>query len=315
MPAKKIIITMGDPSGIGPEVLVKALSKGEIGKQNNFIVVGDGFVLNKIKGFKKLLGKIELIDLENVNRDGFSFGKISTEYGKASLEYIDKALDLINKEGVKALVTGPVNKESVASYKSDFSGQTGYLAKKTGSRKSAMLLGNDKMLLALVTQHIPLREVARRISIDKICEVIKLSSVFLKKFYHLRNPHIAVSGLNPHASDGGLIGDEEENIIKPAIREMRGKVKCSGPYPADTLLSLALGNKFDAVVVMYHDQALIPLKLTGKESGVNITLGLPFIRTSPLHGTAFDIAPKFKADPSSMISAIKMAQKLLSNAY
>ncbi|MDP1853263.1 MAG: 4-hydroxythreonine-4-phosphate dehydrogenase PdxA [Candidatus Omnitrophota bacterium] len=311
MSAKKIIITMGDPSGIGPEVTVKALSKGDIGKQNNFIIVGDVFVLSKIKGFKKLIGKIEMIDLKNVNHKDFSFGKTSVEYGKASLEYIDKALDLINDEGIKALVTGPVNKEAVALYKSGFSGQTGYLAEKTGSRKSAMLLTNDKMILALVTQHIPLREVAGQISVDKICEVIELTSVFLKKLYRIKNPHIAVSGLNPHASDSGLIGDEEENKIIPAIREMQGKIKCSGPYPADTLLSLALNNRFDAVVVMYHDQALIPLKLTGKESGVNITLGLPFIRTSPLHGTAFDIASKFKADPSSMISAIKTAQRLL----
>ncbi len=304
---------MGDPSGIGPEVVVKSLLNQRINKQARFIVVGDHFVLNKIKGFKHLEKDIELIDLENVGRKSFSFGKVKAEYGKAAIAYIDKALDLIKERGIKALVTAPVSKEAIALTNKDFSGQTGYLAKKTNAKHTAMLLVNDKLKVALVTQHIPLKDVAEKITTAKICEIIKLTSAFLKKFYHIKSPNIAISSINPHASDNGLIGDEEDAKIIPAIKRIKAQVNCHGPYPADTLFNLALANKFDAVIAMYHDQALIPLKITGKMSGVNITAGLPFIRVSPLHGTAFDIAGKNKANPSSMISAINISQKFLKN--
>lgn len=313
MTCKKIIITMGDPAGIGPEVVVKSLLSPRINKQTGFIVVGDQFVLNKIKGFQRLKKGIELIDLENVGRKDFSFGKVKAEYGKAAREYIDKALDLMKERGIKALVTAPVNKQAIALTDKDFSGQTGYLAEKTNAKETAMLLANDRLKVALVTQHIPLKAVAEKITSDKIFQVIKLTNSFLKKFYRLKHPQIALCGLNPHASDNGLIGNEEDGKIIPAIKRIKAQVACCGPWPADTLFSLALANKFDAVIAMYHDQALIPLKLSAKESGVNITIGLSFIRVSPLHGTAFDIAGKNKADPSSMISAINTAEKFLKN--
>lgn len=311
--AKTILITIGDPSGIGPEVAVKALLHSCLNRKTEFILIGDSFVLSKIKGFEKIKRRIELIDLKNVERKNFSFGKVRPEYGQAALEYLDTALDLIKQRGIKALVTAPVNKEAIAGAYKDFSGQTGYLAKKTRAQHTAMLLANERLKLALVTQHIPIKEVAGKITAEKICAVIRLTQSFLKKYYRIKNPHIAVAGLNPHASDNGLIGSEENTKIIPAIKRLKNKIRCSGPYPADSLLSLASGGKFDAVAVMYHDQALIALKLTGKESGVNVTLGLPFIRTSPLHGTAFDIAGKNIADPRSMICAIKTAQ-FLANA-
>lgn len=311
MNKQKIIITMGDPSGIGPEVTVKALLSRQIKKNANFILVGDSFVLNKIKGFARLKNKIKVINLANVNKKNFSFGMTRVEYGKASLDYIDVALALIKERGIKALVTAPVSKEAIASEKKGFSGQTGYLAAKTASQRTVMFLANDKLKLALVTQHIPLKDVSYVITAEKIREVIRLTNDFLKKYYRIKNPRIAISGLNPHASDNGLIGNEEKKKIIPAIQRLKYRINCSGPYPADSVFVKARENKFDAVVVMYHDQALIALKLTDKKSGVNITAGLPFIRVSPLHGTAFNIAGCDKADPSSMISAVNTAQDFL----
>lgn len=310
---------MGDPSGIGAEIIAKALLSSKLDKRVRFIVVGDRFVFEKaLKSHRAIeskrqsvqgMEKVEFVDLKNVDRENFSFGKVKREYGRAALEYIDAALAIIKKENILALVTAPVSKEAVSLCRKDFRGQTEYLAKKAHVRNFGMLLANDRLKIALVTRHISIKEVAKKITTKSICDTVKITAGLFKKFYKIINPRIVVCGLNPHASDNGLIGKEENSVIVPAINKLKKECRCSGPYPADTVFNLALSGKFDAVVAMYHDQALIALKITGKESGFNITMGLPFLRISPLHGTAFDIAGKCKADPSSMISAINFAQQ------
>ncbi|PIQ88389.1 MAG: 4-hydroxythreonine-4-phosphate dehydrogenase PdxA [Candidatus Omnitrophica bacterium CG11_big_fil_rev_8_21_14_0_20_42_13] len=311
----KIIITMGDPSGIGPEVVAKALRHPKFNRHVEFIVVGDKFVFDKVfPGYVFYRNPVEFIDLSNVERKKFSFGKIKPEYGKASLEYIDTALDLIKvRNNIGALVTAPVNKESVSLVSKEFYGHTEYLAMRTRVRNFAMLLVNNKFKIALVTRHASLESVARKINKENIRAVIRTCDKFFRKFYSINKPNIGVCALNPHASDHGLFGTEEQKIIIPALKNIGKRIRCRGPYPADTLFSLAQKSKFDVIVAMYHDQALIPLKLTDPKGAANITMGLPFTRTSPLHGTAMDIAGRNKADASSMISAIGHAANLFIN--
>ncbi len=313
--SKTIIITMGDPSGIGAEIIVRSLSVPGLVKGVRFIVVGDKFVFQKIQGFSHISNspKIEFIDLNNVNRRNFCFGKISSKYGAAAMEYVDVALDLVRQQQIKALVSAPVGKESIAKSMNDFRGQTEYLAAKCGISNFGMLLINDSLKLALVTRHLPLKDVADKITVNNIVQVARLTASFLKSYYLIKRPKIAICSLNPHASDGGLIGDEEKKKIIPAIKKLKFLIDCSGPYPADLILSRSQSKIADAIVVMYHDQALIPLKIDSKFNGVNITMGLPFIRTSPLHGTAYAIAGKNKANYLSMRYAINTAIKLAKN--
>jgi len=313
---KIVIITMGDPSGVGAEIIVRSLLNPGLVEGIRFIVVGDSFVFKKIPGFTRISNspKVEFIDLNNVSRRNFCFGKIRKEYGRAAIEYIDAALDLAGQQQLTALVNAPAGKESIAKSMDDFRGQTEYLAAKCGISNFGMLLVNDSLKLALVTRHLPLRDVAGKITVNNIAQVIKLTHSFLKSHYLIKRPKIAICSLNPHASDGGLIGDEEKKKIIPAIKKLKSLVDCWGPYPADLILSKPQSKTVDAIVVMYHDQALIPLKIGSKFNGVNITMGLPFIRTSPLHGTAYEIAGKNKANFLSMSQAINTAVKLAKNA-
>lgn len=311
---KTVIITMGDPSGIGPEIIAKSLLSHKISRRIKFVVIGDSFVFKKVIRHRNLSrANIEFVDLNNVCKKNFSFGKVKAEYGRAALEYIDVALNLMKKEDLKALVTAPVSKASIALINNNFFGQTEYLAAKSHTKHFAMLLANNKLKIALVSRHIPLKDVAKTITVEDICQTARLTNKFLKKFYLIREPDIAICSLNPHSGDNGLIGKEEITKIIPAVNRLKNSLKCFGPYPGDSLFDLALKDKVDAVVAMYHDQALIPLKITGMMHAVNITIGLPFVRTSPLHGVAFDIAGKNQADPSSMIVAINTVHTLLKN--
>lgn len=298
---------MGDPSGIGPEVISKALKIKEVLKLADFIVIGDAWVLEKNK-------KLVIIDLRNVSRKRFEFGKIKPAYGRASVQYLDKAIELLKDKKIDCLVTAPVNKKAINLAGYDFSGQTEYIANAFGVKDAVMMLVNKKLKVALVTRHIPLKDVAQCLSREKIGRTIFNTALGLKSFFAIGNPHISVCGLNPHASDNGVIGDEEKRLITPAIEKVRGRgVIADGPFPADTLFEKATNKKYDCVVCMYHDQGLIPLKLTGFLDAVNITLGLPFVRTSPGHGTAFDIAGKNRAHPSSFIEAVKAAIQCTKN--
>jgi len=305
----KIGITIGDPSGIGPEVTLKAIARLSSAQEKNIVIIGDSFVLSKISGFKKTNAR--LIDLQNVSRTNFAWGKISPCFGSAAKQYLDKALELLKRGAINCLVTAPVSKEAISLSGCKFSGHTEYLAQKTRTKQFAMMFYAGKLRVTLVTRHIPLNQVANKISPRNILESIMLTDSFLRKFLRIRNPRIVVCGLNPHAGEDGLLGKEEGRIIKPALAKARKYNRfIVGPLPGDTVFIPAHFKKFDAVIAMYHDQGMIPVKALAFDSCVNVTLGLPFIRTSPCHGTAFDIAGKNIADPSSMLSAIKLAASL-----
>ncbi|MCU0652171.1 MAG: 4-hydroxythreonine-4-phosphate dehydrogenase PdxA [Candidatus Omnitrophica bacterium] len=225
-----------------------------------------------------------------------------------SVEYLDKALELIRKKEIDCLVTAPISKEAINLAGFRYSGHTEYLESKTGSRDTVMMLLNKQLKFSLLTRHIPLRNVSQALRQKKLAKVIMLTRESLKKLFLIRSPRIVICGLNPHASDNGIIGSEENNIIKPAVEKLHRKIHyLNGPVSSDVAIKQAKDGIYDCVIAMYHDQALIPLKLLGDKEGVNLTLGLPFIRTSPLHGTAYDIAGKNCATPDSLIAAIKCA--------
>jgi 4-hydroxythreonine-4-phosphate dehydrogenase len=274
----RIGITLGDPAGIGPEVVAKALKSGRLNLHFDYEVIGNPRAKRRadaadwvVEGAKRCL-----------------------------------AGDLA------ALATAPITKELLHRAGYPFTGQTELLADLSHTKRFAMMLAGGPLRVALVTTHAPLRDVARLITGRKIIEVIELSHQICRRF-GVRRPRIAVAGLNPHAGEGGLLGAEERRIIGPAVkRAARRGIAVSGPYSADTLFYRAAHGEFDAVVAMYHDQGLAPFKLIAFDNGVNLTLGLPFIRTSPDHGTAPDIAGKGIARPDGMIAAINMAAQLVS---
>ena len=303
---------MGDPSGIGPEVVIKALADEQIRRLAHITVIGDYFVINKVKKLLNIDTEFSLIDLSNVPQNKFFLGKISGSSGKASMEYVDRALDMIKKKEADCLVTAPVNKSSVREGGiKDFEGHTEYISGKTLTKDFSMMFVGKFLKVSLVTRHMALKDVAESINMDKVYKTIMLTADCLKRFFGIESPRIGVAGLNPHAGDSGLFGSEEADIIIPAIKKALPGIKgLRGPIPADTIFYEALNGKFDAVISMYHDQALAPFKMLYFNDGVNLTIGLPFIRTSPDHGTAFDIAGKGVAGAESMKAAILLAAAL-----
>ncbi|MBI5417588.1 4-hydroxythreonine-4-phosphate dehydrogenase PdxA, partial [Candidatus Poribacteria bacterium] len=245
------------------------------------------------------------------NISQFKIGEINKMCGAASVEYILKTYDLLKKKSVQAMVTCPISKEAMSKAGFLYPGHTELLSKLTKTKKYAMMLAGEKLKVVLVTTHMAINKVSIAITKEKVEEKIKLTSEFFEKFLSVKKPKIAVSGLNPHSGEAGMFGNEEIKKITPAIENMKKKgIDVSGPYPADALFYKAHHGIYDAVIVMYHDQGLIPLKMLYMDSGVNITLGLPIIRTSPDHGTAFDIASKGIASPNSLISAIELASNM-----
>ncbi|MBU1999013.1 MAG: 4-hydroxythreonine-4-phosphate dehydrogenase PdxA [Candidatus Omnitrophota bacterium] len=305
----RVGITFGDPSGIGPEIIAKALE--HVAGRVNFTIIGDKRIFDYYKPSSPGLPDYKFIDLNNVERNNFCFGKVRAEYGKASIEYLDKALGLIKEKEIDCLVTCPISKEATGLSGFTHAGHTGYLAQKTGSAFAVMMLVNKSLRMALLTQHLALNDVTRSLNQRLVVKTIELTNFGLKQLFRINKPRIVVCALNPHASDNGLIGNEERLILKPALKRL--KISVSGPESADIAISKAYRGDYDAVIAIYHDQALIPLKLVDDRGGVNLTLGLDFIRTSPLHGTAFDIAGKNKASPVSLIEAIELAIKCTLN--
>ena len=310
----RVGITMGDPSGIGPAIICQALDR--LSGLAEFVVIGDKWVFQKAA---RLLGQkiphLTLIDLDNVRHNTFNFGKVRAAFGRASIEYLDEALESIDDNRIDCLVTGPISKEAIKLAGFSYRGHTEYFAERTNTKAPIMMLLNDRLRFSLVTRHIPLKEIPQALNRQKLAATISITREFLKNTFLINQPRIVVCGLNPHASDNGLIGREENRIIKPVIKLLNKKFKfLTGPLPADVAIYQASQAKFDCVIALYHDQALIPLKLSGADTGANITIGLPFIRTSPLHGTAFDISNNpCVANPSSLISAIKLAILCISN--
>jgi len=324
----RITITMGDPSGIGPEVILKALLQGDVYQICRPIVLGDINVLRMVS--KKLgplsfrtietpsevtgnPGLVDVISVSNLKRDSFIPGQPTVPGGKAMVDYIIKAVDF-NKDGqVSAMVTCPISKELMHKAGYRFDGHTELLANLTNTRDYGMMLANESLRVSLVTIHCALREVPQRLNKALILKTIRLTYRALENDFAIKKPHVAVAGLNPHAGEAGLFGLEDKEIIQPAVDEAKTEgLLVDGPFPADTIFYHAINGKFDAVVAMYHDQGLIPVKLLHFSDSVNITLGLPIVRTSVDHGTAYDIAGKGVADPSSLIAAIRMATKIAS---
>lgn len=326
----RIGITMGDLNGIGPEVVIKALMDTRMLTLVTPVIYGSARVLSF---YKKLL-KIEEFSYSPVKSKGqftsrsvnvvnswedvieITPGKPSRETGKAAFLAIKQACEDLKEGVIDALVTAPIDKHSIHSEEFPFKGHTEYLANYFNAQNSTMCMISERLRIALATEHIPLNKVASSINKELIQSKLQIIDQTLQKSFGISKPKIAVLGLNPHAGDGGLIGKEEEEIIIPAIQEMKNKGKLvSGPFPADGFFGSDSYRKFDAVLAMYHDQGLIPFKAIAFENGVNYTAGLPVIRTSPDHGTAYAIAGKNVASESSMREAIYLACDILKLVY
>jgi 4-hydroxythreonine-4-phosphate dehydrogenase len=308
----RVGLTIGDPAGIGPAIALKALKI--LGSQVDVTVIGSGLVLAKAAQILKIKHfGVKLIDLDNVNNKKFVFGKVSALNGKASLEYLDVALGLLWENKIDCLVTCPISKEAINLAGAKFSGHTEYFSASTGCKDLVMLLLNNKIKFSLVTRHVALSQVSSQLTKKNLAKNISDTIQGLREMFLIKKPKIVVCGINPHASDNGVIGTEENMIMVPVIKRLNKTIKQAviiGPLSADTAIVQAVKGGFDCVVSPYHDQALIALKLTDFDSGVNLTLGLPFVRTSPLHGTAFDIAKNpVVANPHSLVCAIKLAIK------
>ena len=342
MAQKKPIIgiSMGDPSGIGPEIVVKALAKKEIYKICKPLIVGDSnaikdalritsldLKINSISLVKKALfkfGTLDVYDLKNVNMAELKYGKVSAMAGNAAFQAIKKVIELAQNKEIDATVTGPINKESINMAGYHYAGHTEIYGHFTNTKDFTMLLAHENLRVVHVSTHVSLREACGRVKKDRIVKVIKLAYDACRKI-GIKDPRIGVAGLNPHAGESGMFGNEEIDEIIPAINEAKAlKINADGPIPPDSLFSKAKGGLYDVVVAMYHDQGHIPLKVVGfnwnekKQKwdsicGVNITLGLPIIRSSVDHGTAFGKAGKGTATELSMIHAIEYAVKMAIN--
>ncbi|HRK18605.1 MAG TPA: 4-hydroxythreonine-4-phosphate dehydrogenase PdxA [Hyphomicrobiaceae bacterium] len=316
-----LAITMGDPSGIGPEIVAKALADGDAG---HCVVLGSTSVIRaalemfaprrrvvNLKSIDDATGRPDRIEvLETCGGANFPTGKVSAESGRAAFAAIRTGIELSKSGRSSGLVTAPIHKEALAAAGIPFPGHTEMLAEFSGADRVAMMLANDAIRTVLVTIHCSLRD-----AIDRADHTAQMSAIRLAnegcRALGIENPRVAVAGLNPHAGEGGLFGREEIEIIAPAIKAARAEgIDASGPWPGDTVFMRARKGDFDVVVAQYHDQGLIPVKYLGVENGVNITLGLPFVRTSPDHGTAFDIAGRGIADASSLSLSIDYARRL-----
>lgn len=293
---------MGDGRGIGPEVILRALSMRSIRNLADYLIIGSLKTLRRHKRFGHVIsGKsgIGVLDVGSGNAD------------TVPVVYLDTALRLLKQKRADALVTGPVNKEVITKAGIKFIGHTEYLRDHTSSKNVAMMFVGKRLKVTVVTRHITLKSVSKRLTKEKIIDAVKLTHSFLKNNFKIRNPRIGVCALNPHAGENGVIGREEIDIIRPAINGLKRTITdIDGPLPADSAFNSLYRGKFDSLIAMYHDQAMIPVKMVGRESCVNVTLGLPFVRTSPVHGTAYDIAGRGIADPSGMIESIRLAAKL-----
>jgi 4-hydroxythreonine-4-phosphate dehydrogenase len=316
-----IAITVGDFNGIGPEIALKAAFHPSTRKICTPLLVGPLNVFEEVRKSLKIRGSVEKALLHKKSGsaipvfdvgDGLwadiQYGNITKAGGKNAGVALEKAVDLCVTGKAAAIVTAPVSKEAMRLAGYNFPGQTEMIALLSRSTRVVMMLVSSKMRVGLVTIHMPLRSVPESISTEKIVEKAKTIDDSLRRNFGIEQPSIAVLGLNPHAGEGGLLGSEEQDVITPAVDEIKkAGIHASGPFPADAFFGKHLFKSFDAILAMYHDQGLIPVKMSDFGTTVNFSAGLNVIRTSPGHGTAFDIAGKGKADISSMLEAIKLA--------
>ena len=314
---------MGEPAGISSEITLK-IWKNHRNKIDPFIFFGDPAHL--LKTCSKLKFKVPIKIINEINecfdifKNYLPVYKIElnqkVKFGTPSIKNSDKILNSINKvvkfaskKKISCIVTNPIEKNIIKKKERSFNGHTFYIAKLLNVKKPIMLLTSPKISVVPITQHLSLSKALKSINKNAIVFTTKITHKYLKIFFGKKNPRIAIASLNPHAGDGGIFGNEEKKIIIPAIKKIKKKnINVFGPYPADTIFNRKFSEKFDVIICMYHDQATMPIKIIDFENGVNVTLGLPIVRTSPDHGTALDIAGKGIASEKSLYASIKMSQ-------
>jgi len=330
-------ITIGDPGGIGPEICAKALNDPDIYTICRPLLIGDAAIMANAVSFCNLdlningcqdvsdgrfiPGTLDVLDLGNMPLAQLKHKTVTPAQGKAAFEYIDTVIRLALDKKIDGTVTGPINKAAINAAGFHYAGHTEIYGDKTGTTDFAMMLVDEDFRVTHVSTHVSLRQACDRVQTQRVLKVIQLTDLTLKRL-NIKTPRIAVAGLNPHCGEGGLFGDEDETEIFPAVKAARALgILAEGPMPADTVFSKMKGGMYDVVVVMYHDQGHIPAKLVGFQfdnktdtwgqmAGVNVTIGLPIVRTSVDHGTAFDRAGEGRANPQSMIEAIKLGAQL-----
>ncbi|MDR4317941.1 4-hydroxythreonine-4-phosphate dehydrogenase [Niallia circulans] len=321
-------ITMGDAAGVGPEIILKSLDKEEMYTISRPLVIGDSKILNRAKQFVNSDLAIQNISVEEINEITYDYGtvycldlnlldetlpvgKVAPEAGNAAFQYLAKAIELAKENKIHAICTAPLNKEALHKGGHKYPGHTEILADLTGTQDFSMMLSAPNLKVIHVTTHVGILDAVKMINPERVYHVIKLAHDTLQKA-GISNPKIAVCGINPHAGENGLFGygEEEEKVIPAVERAQKEGIEAVGPLPADTLFFRTVRGDFDIVVAMYHDQGHGPVKVLGLDAGVNITVGLPIIRTSVDHGTAFDIAGKGIADEKSLMEAMRQAVEL-----
>jgi len=323
-----LVISMGDPCGVGPEIIVKALGHSWVSAGCTPVVIGDRTALERAlsicssrlepqeitepeQAFGIAPSRIPLLTLSQLTGDDLRFGHPTAVAGDAAFRYICSAARLCLDGRAAAMVTAPINKEAINRAGHDFPGHTELLAELCGTDDYVMMLAGDCLRVSLVTIHAALRDVPGLVTFESVLKTIRLTDAGIRQLTGIDRPRLAVTALNPHAGEGGLFGDEEALAIVPAIEAARREgIDALGPLPADTLFHFASQGRYDGVVAMYHDQGLIPLKMLHFDDGVNLTLGLPIIRTSVDHGTAYDLAGSGRASEQSLLAAIRMAMAM-----
>ncbi|WP_225335662.1 4-hydroxythreonine-4-phosphate dehydrogenase PdxA [Halomicrobium urmianum] len=327
--APVVAVTMGDPAGIGPEVVVEGYR--EIAERARPVVVGDAAVLRAAAGIcgadldvnvvadpseaTSDPGVLDVLDLDNVDPSTLERGVVDEAYGAASLAYVERAIELATDGAVDAITTAPINKQATKLAGSDYAGHTGMLADYTDTETYSMMLIEEPLRVTHVSTHVPLREACDLVTEERVLDTIRVTDEALRDL-GIDDPTVAVAGLNPHASDAGLLGDEDDAEIAPAVEQAREEgVDAVGPESPDTVYVQAADGAADCVVSMYHDQGHIPIKMLGFSggtavSGVNVTIGLPIVRTSVDHGTAFDIAGEGIASAASLVEAVDVAAEM-----
>jgi 4-hydroxythreonine-4-phosphate dehydrogenase len=320
-----VAVTMGDPAGIGSEITVKLFNDPKLHLEHRAVVIGDAALLERTArtlGLDVLVQRISSVQeakfesrVLNVLQVGelpgdLPIGQLSARAGRAAYDYVIKAIELAKSNAVQAICTAPINKEAMRLAGISYPGHTEILADFGGAQQFAMMLVNPELRVILVSIHVPLLEAIQTLSVSKELETIRMAHQAMLGL-GIAQPRIAVAGLNPHAGEHGLFGSEDETIIAPAIAQARALgIDASGPHAPDTVFMRARRGEYDIVVCQYHDQGLIPIKYLGIDQGVNVTVGLPFVRTSVDHGTAFDIAGRGMADASSLRVALDLARDL-----
>jgi len=314
----RLAISLGDPCGIGPEIVARALAARP---DADVVVYGDAGVLARAAGAAGVPAPApaRIREVTALTPGDVPPGKPNDEAGRAQLAYLAAAATAALAGEVAGLVTAPISKQWIARAGFPFPGHTEYLASRAnlGPGEFAMMLAGPRLRVTVATTHVPLRDVASLLTVDGIASTIWLTADALARRFGIATPRVAVAGLNPHAGEAGRFGDEEDRLVRPAIEAARARLaaggaraEISGPHVPDVVFREAAGGRFDAVVALYHDQGLIPLKLLHFDEGVNVTLGLPFVRTSPDHGTAYDIAGSGRARAESFLAAFDLAARL-----